>query len=271
MSLLRNCRNKVNTALALLALVCLGHIRDAAAHVSARSSASAVRRLRQDPAPKPGDNAAAAAALPASTASVDWAKEAASIWSGFDAKSSLARTSTAKAAASGSLWATVKSTPDFNKRVNAALDLIAKMFPAEAQKINKHRTQLVRHIVGGTSPAPKSALAMEQHAKPMQKAVAQPAASTAADCIFSLANFATVAVARVLAFMGFNIPSRVRTTLTQNLRRVPARVAALWKASARAIRNAPTTRAKNLARAKLVWEIFANGLNDVIQAIKAGA
>lgn len=263
-------RKRPIAALALLLLVCLGHASDAAAHIVARPRASAatLRRLLQDPAAKPGDSAPAAAALQDTGAKgADWVQDAAGIWRGLDVKQAVAGAT--KSGAGSGVWAAVKSTPDLPKRVDAALDLLARMFPAEAAKINKHRAQLVQHIITGTAPAPGSALAKEQHAKPTgtgapTSAGPQPA-FTDMDCLFSLVNFGVVVISRVLAFIGFNPPSSVVSSLTQNLRRVPPRVWTLWKVGLRAVQTAGSTTDKISAIGKIVWSFFSTAGNEIMQ------
>lgn len=266
------CRKRYNACLALLALVCLGHITEAAAHISARPHASLLRRLHQD-AGKPGNSAPTPVALARSASTNDdWMKEAANIWRGFNVTPTIDRAK--KAGADGSLWAAAKATPHFPKRVNAALDLLAKMFPSEAQKINKHRQQLVQHIIRGTAPAPGSPLAKEQHTTTTTTTTdtrtppdAQ-AAWTAWDCTFALINLAVVLVGRVMSFSGFRIPSKFNSTLTQNLAKLPTRVWDRVRILLKAVKTATTATAKASAIGSLVWEIISNALNEIIQAYR---
>jgi hypothetical protein len=113
---------------------------------------------------------------------------------------------------------------------------------------------------GGASPAEAEAEAAAAAALP---------AAAALDCVGKLAKLAALIVVRILNFIGFQLPSKVTTTLVQNLQRVPSRVVTLCKASARAI-----AAASGLARAteiaKLGYSIYSNYLSDILSAIKAG-
>lgn len=103
---------------------------------------------------------AAPAAAPAAAEAPDFLALAAEVWTGVPAGT--AAPAPAEAAAAGAAGAS--ASEEYEAKVGRALDVLTRLFPAEAASIAAHRAELAAAIASGRKPERGSAVLRVKHA-----------------------------------------------------------------------------------------------------------